>query len=160
MTEEEERCFVKLAEALITRADYQKRIEQLKMRISNNVKIQEGEQPAEDPNVLLTELNDVLKELTSLIQRINRMNCSVAFDDTRTLADALTERDQLWEKRLVLSKVAEQASVRTDRYSRAEIKVISSVDVVGIQKQVDQLSKEFRELDTKIQGLNWSVDLL
>ncbi|QTD43141.1 DIP1984 family protein [Sporosarcina sp. Te-1] len=151
---------MKLAEALITRADYQKRIEQLKMRIANNVKIQEGEQPAEDPNALLAELDDILKELTSLIQRINRTNCSVAFDDTRTLADALTERDQLWEKRLILGKVAEQASIRADRYSRAEIKVISAVDVAGIQKQVDQLSKEFRELDTKIQGLNWSVDLL
>ena len=151
---------MKLAEALITRADYQRRIEQLKMRIGNNVKVQEGEQPAENPNTLLTELDDIMKELTSLIQRINRTNCSIQFDDVRTLADALAERDQLWEKRLILGKIAEQASVRADRYSRAEIKMISAVDVAAMQKQIDRLSKEFRELDTKIQGLNWSVDLL
>ena len=47
---------MKLAEALIARADYQKRNEQLKRRISLNLKIQEGELPAEDPNAMLAEL--------------------------------------------------------------------------------------------------------
>lgn len=151
---------MKLAEALIARADYQKRVEQLKRRISMNLKIQEGEQPAEDPNEMLRELDVIMKELTHLIQRINKTNCSVQFDKTRTLADALTERDQIWDKRLTLSKIAEEASIRNDRYSRTEIKIVSTVDVAAIQKQVDQLSKAFREMDTKIQGLNWSIDLM
>ncbi|WOV86746.1 DIP1984 family protein [Sporosarcina oncorhynchi] len=151
---------MKLAEALITRADYQKRIQQLKSRISVNVKTQEGEEPAEDPNVLLAELDDIMEELTALIKRINKTNCTIQYDENWTLADALTERDQIWDKRLLLAKVAEEASIRNDRYSRTEIKVLSTVDVVSIQKQVDQLSKEFREIDTKIQGLNWTTDLL
>jgi hypothetical protein len=151
---------MKLAEALIARADLQKRIEQLKRRISLNLKIQEGEKPAEDPNAMLAELDGNLKELTTLIQRINKTNCSVQFDETRTLADVLVERDQKWDKRLILTKIAEEASIRNDRYSRTEIKIISTVDVSAIQKQVDQLSKEFRELDTKIQGMNWSIDLM
>ncbi|MFD1206596.1 MULTISPECIES: DIP1984 family protein [Sporosarcina] len=151
---------MKLAEALIARADYQKRIEQLKKRISQNVKTQEGEQPSEDPNALLSELDGILKELTVLVKRINQTNCSVQFDDTRTLSDALAERDQIWEKRLILSRVADEASIRNDRYSRSEIKFVSTVDVAAIQKQVDQLSKEFREMDTKIQGLNWTIDLV
>lgn len=151
---------MKLAEALIARADLQKRIEQLKRRISMNLKIQEGEKPAEDPNAMLTELEKNIEEVTTLIQRINKTNCSVQFDETRTLADALVERDQKWDKRLILAKIAEEASIRSDRYSRTEIKIISTVDVSAIQKQVDQLSKEFREIDTKIQGLNWSVDLI
>ncbi|MDW0117663.1 DIP1984 family protein [Sporosarcina thermotolerans] len=151
---------MKLAEALITRADYQKRIEQLKRRISMNLKIQEGEEPSEDPNAMLAELDGIMKELTFLIKRINKTNCSIQFDETRTLADALAERDQIWDKRLMLGKIAEEASVRNDRYSRTEIKIISTVDVKAIQKQVDQLSKEFREMDTKIQGLNWSIDLI
>lgn len=151
---------MKLAEALIARADYQKRIEQLKKRISFNVKTQEGEKPAEDPNMMLAELDGIMKELTKLIQRINKTNCSVDFDETRTLADVLAERDQLWDKRLILSKVAEEASIRGDRYSHSEIKFVSTVDVAAIQKQVDQLSKDFREMDTKIQGLNWTIDLI
>lgn len=151
---------MKLAEALIARADYQKRIQQLKRRISVNVKTQEGEEPAEDPNVMLSELDEIMKELTYLIKSINKSNCTIPYDENRTLADALTERDQIWDKRLILAKVAEEASVRNDRYSRTEIKVVSTVDVAAIQKQVDQLSKEFREMDTKIQGLNWTIDLL
>ncbi|MCM3639009.1 DIP1984 family protein [Sporosarcina luteola] len=151
---------MKLAEALIARADLQKRNEQLKRRISMNLKIQEGEKPAEDPNEMLAELDSNMKELTSLIQRINRTNCSVQFDEQRTLADALVERDQKWDKRLILAKIAEEGSIRNDRYSRSEIKIMSTIDVSAIQKQVDQLSKEFRELDTKIQGLNWNVDLI
>lgn len=151
---------MKLAEALIARADSQKRIEQLKKRIGFNVKMQEGEKPAEDPNAMLAELDGIMIVLTGLIKRINKTNCSVQFDETRTLADVLAERDQLWDKRLILSKVAEEASIRNDRYSRSEVKFISTVDVAAIQKQVDQLSKEFRELDTKIQGLNWTIDLI
>ncbi|MDW0114448.1 DIP1984 family protein [Sporosarcina saromensis] len=150
---------MKLAEALIARADYQKRIQQLKKRISVNVKTQEGEEPAENPNALLTELSEIMSELTDLIKRINKTNCAIQFDENRTLADALTERDQIWEKRLILARVAEEASVRNDRYSRTEIKMISTVDVATIQKQVDQLSKAFREMDTTIQGLNWTTDL-
>ena len=91
---------MKLAEALITRADYQKRIEQLKKRILMNVKMQEGEQPAEDPNGMLTELQGMMKELTVLIKRINQTNCVRQFDETRTLADVLAERDGIFEQRL------------------------------------------------------------
>ena len=40
---------MKLAEALIVRSDYQKRIEQLRNRLLQNAKIQEGETPNEDP---------------------------------------------------------------------------------------------------------------
>ena len=43
---------MKLAEALNLRADLQKRIAQLKERLANNVKVQEGDSPAEDPKAL------------------------------------------------------------------------------------------------------------
>jgi hypothetical protein len=46
---------MKLAEALILRADYQKRIEQLKAILIRNAKIQEGDAPAEKPEELLKE---------------------------------------------------------------------------------------------------------
>ena len=36
---------MKLAEALSLRKDLQARIEQLKVRLLNNIKVQEGEQP-------------------------------------------------------------------------------------------------------------------
>ena len=155
---------MKLAEALILRADLQKRIEQLKNRLKNNVMVQEGDEPSEDPEILLKEFEDCQFELTDIIKRINKTNNETMFNETMfnekwTLADALAERDGLWEKRLVLSHVAEVASIKQDRYSRTEIKYISTVNVKELQKEIDKLSKEYREFDTKIQGLNWTIDL-
>ena len=150
---------MKLAEALILRADLQKRIEQLKNRLKNNVMVQEGDEPSEDPEMLLKEFEDCQLELTDIIKRINKTNNETMFNEKWTLADALTERDGLWEKRLILSHVAEVASIKQDRYSRTEIKYISTVNVKELQKEIDKLSKEYREFDTKIQGLNWTIDL-
>ena len=44
---------MKLAEALSIRKELQTRIDQLKVRINNNVRVQEGEEPAEEPQELL-----------------------------------------------------------------------------------------------------------
>ena len=46
---------MKLAEALIWRADAKKRLEQLKTRLVRVAKVQEGDAPAEDPKALLAE---------------------------------------------------------------------------------------------------------
>lgn len=151
---------MKLAEALILRADYQKRIEQLKKRLINCAKVQEGEEPSENPQVLLAEIDNIMKELTILIKRINKTNFSIQFDEKMTLADALVERDQIWDKRLIISTLAETASIKQDRFSRSEVKFLSTINISDTQKQADKLSKEYRELDTKIQGMNWTVDLI
>ena len=151
---------MKLAEALILRADLQKKIEQLKHRLRNNVMVQEGDKPSEDPETLLQEFEACQFELTNLIKRINKTNNKTMFNEDWTLVDALTERDGLWERRLVLSHIAEEASIKQDRYSKTEIKYVSTINVGQLQKEVDRLSKEYRELDTRIQGLNWTIDLI
>ncbi len=46
---------MKIAEALALRADLQRRLEQLKQRLVKNVRVQEGDQPAESPDELQTE---------------------------------------------------------------------------------------------------------
>ncbi|MBR5980520.1 MAG: hypothetical protein IK035_00805, partial [Firmicutes bacterium] len=53
----------------------------------------------------------------------------------------------------------DNASSTVDRYSRSEIVIQSTVSVAKLQKQVDALSKELRELDEKIQELNWTTEL-
>jgi len=151
---------MKLAEALILRADYQKRIEQMKNRLLSNAKVQEGEKPAENPNELLKELDIIMAELTELIQRINKTNCNTYFDNERMLVDMLAVRENIWNKRSILSSLAESAVIKLDRYSRSEVKFISMVNVAALQKEIEKLSKEFRELDTKIQEKNWTVSLL
>ena len=151
---------MKLAEALILRADYQKRLEQLRNRLLQNAKIQEGESPNEDPNVLKKELNQLLSDLKQLIKNINRTNLQTAFDDHQSLADALTERDLLGQERKIYSALLEAASMQHDRYSRTEIKFVTTINVRETQKYVDELSQKHRILDTKIQEINWLTNVI
>ena len=54
---------MKLANALAQRADLQRRMAQLGSRLMNNAKVQEGEQPAEEPKELLAELESLSAQL-------------------------------------------------------------------------------------------------
>ncbi len=90
---------MKLAEALQIRADLQRRIAQMPMRLANNAKVQEGS------------------------ARICR------------------------------------ASDLTPRHTLTEIRVVSTVDVAALRKECDALSKQLRELEIRIQSLNWTIEL-
>lgn len=63
-----------LAEALIQRADLKKRIAQLESRMAANVKVQEGDEPAEDIDALIAEYEQLMAGLEELVIRINRTN--------------------------------------------------------------------------------------
>ena len=149
-----------LAEALILRADINKRIEQIRTRLGNVVRIQEGDAPAENPAELLAELDRTLKQLNLLIKQINRTNSQTRFDDDRTLTDALADRDTLMLQRTALQGVIKQASDKQHRYGLAEIREVVTIDVGAVIQQVDTLSQQYRLLDTEIQRLNWIVDLV
>lgn len=150
---------MKLAEALIVRADCQKRVEQLKARIVRSALVQEGDAPPENPLELLAEAERVSNELSDLIKRINKTNSVTLFENDRTLSDALAERDVLGMKRGVYHELANAASVMQSRYTRSEVKFKSTVEVPEVQKRVDELAKAYRELDARIQELNWQTEL-
>jgi len=151
---------MKLAEALILRADCQKRFEQLKARIVRNALVQEGDAPSENPLELLVEAERVSNELVDLIKRINKTNSLTVFEAGRTLSDALADRDVLVLKRGGYHELANAASATQSRYSRSEVKFKSTVDVPEVQKRVDELSKAYRELDARIQEFNWQTELV
>ncbi|QPH87058.1 DIP1984 family protein [Campylobacter concisus] len=150
---------MKLAQALILRADTQKRLEQLKGRLLDNAKMQENERPSEDPKLLLKELDRLSDELFRLILTINLTNSSAKFEGA-SLTEMIAKKDTLSQKASVLRDFAKSASQKVDLYSNSEIKILSSVDVATLQKQIDELSKEIRELDMKLQEANWQVDLV
>lgn len=150
---------MKLAEALAERSDCQNRLEDLKKRMVRSARVQEGEQPAEDSAELLSEAERLFARLLELISAINRTNAKTAFDDRQTISDAIARRDVTGKKRDFMAGIADAASTRQDRYSKSEVKFVATLSVSQIQKQVDQLSKEFRELDTRLQELNWQTEL-
>ena len=149
---------MKLAEALILRADCQKRLAQLRLRLTRSAKVQEGEQPPENPQELMSELDAAISELTGLVQRINRTNSNTTFGDG-TLSDALAQRDTILTKRTVLDNLIQAATITHDRYSRSEVRFVSTVDIAALQRQLDSVSREHRLLDSQIQALNWQIDV-
>ena len=150
---------MKIAEALILRADIQKRIAQLKVRLNNNAKVQENEEPAENPEFLLTELENLISQLNDLIVKINRTN-TLSKVDGISLVELIAKKDTLSQKVGILREFIEIASQKVNLYSTTEIKVFSTVNVSELQKKLDKLSKEIRETDTKLQQANWTIDLV
>ncbi|WP_297987002.1 DIP1984 family protein [Oscillibacter sp.] len=151
---------MKLANALSQRAELQTRIRQLENRLYNNAQVQEGEQPSEDPEDLLRELEEDYSRLEELISAINRTNNTAKLQDGTTLSDLLARRDCLKGRLGILRNFLDSASALVRRHSASEIRIKSTVDVRRLQKQVDGLSKDLRELEETIQEKNWTTELL
>ncbi|WP_190413430.1 DIP1984 family protein [Streptomyces venezuelae] len=155
---------MKLAEALVLRADAARRVEQLRARVVGSARYQEGEEPAEDAGALLAEAGEVLGELEDLIRRINRTNAHAVVEGGGTLTDALARRDVLRLRHSVATSAADAAAGRDQhgaaRQLRSELKMLSALPVAPLRAQADVLAREIREVDVLIQRSNWEVDLL
>ena len=125
-----------------------------------SARVQEGDKPAEDVVELLTESERIFARLNELISAINRTNARTAFNAGFTISDAISERDVTAKRRDFLSAIAEATSTRQDRYTKSEVKFVASISVSALQTEVDQLSKHYRELDTRLQELNWQTELI
>jgi hypothetical protein len=150
---------MKLAEALQERADLNRNIEQLRARLVNNAIVQENEKPAQDPKALIKELDSSAERLEELMHRINRTNCATV-SDGKTITELIARKDALKVKISVYKDLVANASQTGRRARMTEIKILSTVDVKKLQKQIDDMSKELRLTDNTIQSLNWSTELL
>ena len=150
---------MKLAEALALRAQVQTRIVEIEQRIMHNARHQEGDEPAEDPTTLLAEVRRLADQLQNLVRSINRTNSASRLDDG-TVTDAIARRDVLAIRRRVITNAAEAAAGRRDRVTRSEVKYMTSLDVPALRREADSLATEYRELDVRLQEVNWTTDLI
>lgn len=152
---------MKLAEALTARADLQRRIEQLRVRITANARYQEGEEPAEDAAALLVEADADLARLRDLIRRINATNSRLDLGADGTMTDALAARDVLRLRHSLLVDAAAAASGASTvfRQMRSELRQLAALPVADLRAQADAAAKELRELDNRIQQANWTHEL-
>ncbi|QIM62408.1 hypothetical protein A1D29_03335 [Pasteurellaceae bacterium Orientalotternb1] len=150
---------MKLAEALIERADLQRRLAQLTQRLQQNAQYQEGETPSENPQELLAEYTQTAEQLKKLVVAINLTNNQIQLENGITMVEALAERDRLKAEHSMLISLADAAMPEQNRYSRSEIKSLASVNVREIRQRADQVAKQHRQLDTQIQQANWQHDI-
>jgi hypothetical protein len=150
---------MKLAEALLLRAEYQQKIGILQARILANLKVEESDAPLEDPNALLREACEVNARLCGLVKQINARNMAAALPGGRALAEALADRDALKKERDLLAEVANQAVQKDYRLTHTELKTRVTVPMADLQKRIDALARDYRELDAQIQAANWTTEL-
>jgi hypothetical protein len=155
---------MKLAEALLLRADRNRSLEQLKQRIQVSARYQEGENPPEEAGDLVAAASAVLDELEVLIRNINRTNSATTMADGRTVTDALAERDVLRLRYSMLKVSADAASggpqqVGFIRATRSELKYLRALDVKDLRLQGSDIARRVRELDARIQQVNWTTEL-
>lgn len=150
---------MKLAEALQERADLNRKIDQLNSRICDNVLVQEGEQPNEDPTAMLQEMAACIQRLEVLIRQINHTNCRSAVEG-HNLTDLIARKDMLQVRCNAYRDIIGAASRSTSRARGTEIKIVTVVDIKRLRKEADEAAKELRLVDNMLQQANWTVDLI
>ncbi|MBO1872016.1 DIP1984 family protein [Lachnoanaerobaculum sp. Marseille-Q4761] len=150
---------MKLAVALQERADLNIKIGDLKARINRNVLVQEGEKPTEDPKDLKKELDACINRLEYLIAAINKTNCETKVDG-KSITELLARKDVLEVKSAAYRDIVYVGSSNTDRARNTEIKIVSVINVKAWQKEADEIAKEIRLIDNKIQETNWTTELV
>lgn len=150
---------MKLAEALQIKKNLDIKIANIKQRLQNNARVQEGLEPAENPSDLFKELEETISLLENYTSRINITN-AVTKIDGKTLTELLSRREALKIKVDAYDKFIESGSALTDRYSNTEILVHPTLPINEVQKRRDLIAKELREIDYKIQETNFTTDLV
>jgi uncharacterized coiled-coil DUF342 family protein len=148
-----------LAEALSQRADITTRLAELKQRALHNVRHQEGESPAEDPMELLAEFERLTGDLETRVLQINVTNLATEVEPGVTMTAALARRDALRARHRMLAELADGAVQSRDRFTRTELRYEIAVDVRALRQAADDVARRLRELDTRIQQVNWSTEL-
>ena len=150
---------MKLAEALSIRKDLQKRIQQLEQRIKNNVKVQENDEPLEDPNELMKELHSCLIQLEELMGRINLTNIKTKNAEGLSITQLIAKKDTLTTRIGILRNIYSEATNIVNRYSSSELRIECVIDAKQLSKQIDDYSSSLRKLDIEIQSLNFLTEL-
>ena len=150
---------MKLAEALQERADLNRKLDELRRRLCNNVLTQEGEAPSEDPSALLRELDAAIARLETLMAQINLTNCRTKAGGM-TLTELIAKKDALMLKLSAYRDLVYTAGQSVSRARGTEIRVVAVLKASELQKQVDETAKEIRRLDNLLQETNWKTKLI
>ena len=115
-------------------------------------------------SVLFEEYEQLNIELKELVSKISRAN-ALAEIDGELLSEVLARRQWLATKidtyQGILTKAKKDYFGKEDSfYGRDRAKEgIRTVDLSSLEKTIDSLCQQMRQLDVKIQRLNWEVDI-
>jgi hypothetical protein len=147
---------MKLAEALLLRADLMKKIEHLQNRITPVLIVSDDKLPQEDPDKLMAQLRKAIQDLETLIIRINKTNNETYIEGEGFLMEALAKRDSL----KILSEKLRYIRYAAQINNSGDKNLKTTIDIKNLQIEMDQTGRAFREIDSKIQEINWLTELI
>lgn len=151
---------MKLGEALTARANSAQRLNDLQGRIKDAALVQEGDSVGEECETLITEYLRVSSEHALLVGRIQLTNALTKVGDENLLG-ILQRREVLVRQRNIYRIAAKAASPGANyRYMRTEIRYIPQIPVQLHHEMADETEVQIRVLDSKIQQINWTTELL
>ena len=153
MSEKNEK--MKLAEALLLRSDLMKKIEHIQNRIRPVLIVSDDKKPQEDPAKLLAQLRTAIQDLETLVIRINKTNNETHIKGEGSLMEALAKRDSL----KMLSEKLRNIRYAAQINNSGDANLKTTIDIKKLQTEMDQTGRAFREIDSKIQELNWLTEL-
>lgn len=156
MSEEQNNKKMKLAEGLLLRADLIKKIEHLQNRIMPVLIVSDDRLPQEDPDKLLAQLRKTIQDLEILIVRINKTNNVTIVEGEGLLMEALAKRDSLKLLSEKLRNIRRSAQI----FNTGATNLKTTINIEKLQIEIDQAGRAFREIDSKVQEINWLTILI
>ena len=148
---------MKLGEALLLKAELEKKSKDLLERVIRNARVEEGAEPAELPE-LLNQFEGVEMELCTLNSRIRHANQTVMVNGS-TIAHMLNQRRCLEKISQEYNSAAGESYKDFRRLKMTEIREETVLDVALLRKSASKFAKERRLLNLRIQNANWAVDI-
>ena len=156
MSEVQNNKKMKLAEGLLLRADLIKKIEHLQNRIMPVLIVSDDRVPQEDPDKLLAQLRKTIQDLEILIVRINKTNNVTIVEGEGLLMQALAKRDSLKLLSEKLRNIRRSAQI----FNTGDSNLKTTINIEKLQIEIDQTGRTFREIDSKVQEINWLTFLI
>lgn len=146
---------MKLAVALQNRVLLAQQIKDLQGTISENVWSSENEEPEQPLAELISQLASLRIQLAKVILDINLSNTSCG------LTALISQRDALKASvAFAQSLVTASASNQQSRYQTGNGKWKRNLSPANARETHGRLTIELIDLETQIQQLNWSVELI
>jgi uncharacterized protein involved in type VI secretion and phage assembly len=151
-----------LAEGLAEKAAMVKRLAQLKPRITDAARYQEGEEPEEAAEDLLGQAEALVHQIGNLERRVHATNAASELEPGYTITAALSDRRTLDLQVQLITAAADAAGGGRSYFARqlrTELVSRSALPVAALRTRADALAVERRELDLLIQKAGWVTEL-
>jgi|SRR3989344_7217164 len=150
---------MKLGEALSKLKKEKSRLSRLISLRKDNVYVEEGKETKFDPKKLSEEINEKIEGIRKLKIRIQESNLATSLEgEDISLAEAIIKVNDIRSKIAGLSNLFEKKSSWLYR-DKDERDMISQLDELEIEDEIEKLEIEKVQLDNKIQITNWRTEL-